>query len=236
LQQSKTLAPRFSLLVAALATAGVFAGCDDSQEGVASLKTEVGAGPCALLECTSRVEMIVRASTGVARAGQARACVDGRCVDLDLGACGPGERCEAAADGSTTIFLPLGDADLDDATGHLAAVALVGEGGERVFSSAVEFTLAAAEPGGPGCGRCYQSSLVFGHPLRPRQAARLERNSPKDGGQPGAGPGSVSRSRVVSRRAAVSSSMPRASANESSTACSSGLILASAAATACART
>jgi hypothetical protein len=168
LQRSKPPCPPARTFFAALSLAGLLAGCGEAPEGVASLQTEVGAGPCALVECTSRVEMIVRPSTGVAAAGRARACVDGRCVDLGLGpgACGAGELCEAGADGSYTIFLPLADAALDDVGGHLAALSLLGEGGERVFSSAVEFTLAAAEPGGPGCGRCYQTSLVFGPPGR----------------------------------------------------------------------
>ncbi len=157
----------FSFLSAALALAGAAAsGCNGTGEAEApSLTTEVGAGPCALLECTSRVELIVRPGPpGGPAPERARACVDGRCVDLELGpgACGAGELCEASADGSISLFVPLSGASLEGSAKHLAALSLEGPGGRTAQTA--EFRLIRVEPGGAACGHCYQAKVAFEAP------------------------------------------------------------------------
>jgi hypothetical protein len=163
--------PAAFVLVSALAAVAA-AGCGDGGEAAPPAPTtEVGAGPCRLLECTSRLDLLVRLPPGAS--ARARACVDERCVDVALGpgACAADVRCEAPrADGAYVIAVPLAGRPLDGETPHVAALSLVAPEGGAPASRAVEFTFAKVEPGGPGCGACYQAALEFPAPGRPDES------------------------------------------------------------------
>jgi hypothetical protein len=164
LARSKTraLLPFPSALAASLVLAGPLNGCNGAGD-TPTTTTEIGAGPCALLECGSRVELVLRPALAAA-ATRARACVDDDCLDLDLGpeACSASSACAASPDGSFIIYLPLSGDALEGSTKHLAALSVARA--EGAYSDAHEFRLVKIEPGGAGCGYCYQAKLFFDLP------------------------------------------------------------------------